>query len=53
MNVYEVYNVLDLVNFSGEEEVQNILSDFYCPKNQEIEKFTKRALWNSVRKRCQ
>ena len=42
MNDYEVYNVLDLVDFSGEEEVQNILSDFYCPKNQEIEKFTKK-----------
>ena len=42
MNDYEFYNVLDLVDFSGEEEVQNILSDFYCPKNQEIEKFTKK-----------
>ena len=42
---YPIVNVLDLVETIGEEQVQSILSDFSCPKNQEIEDFVH---WNAL-----
>lgn len=41
MNHYEAINILDLLNAVGENAVKNILSDFSCPKNLEIESFVK------------
>lgn len=42
MNNYEAVNVLDMVKAIGEDEVKNILSDFSCPRNLEIENFVRR-----------
>ena len=39
MNNHSVINILDLLDAVGEDEVRSILSDFSCPKNQEIEKY--------------
>ena len=39
MNGYLIINILDLIENIGENEVNNILSEFSCPKNQEIENF--------------
>lgn len=41
MNHYEAVNILDMLNAIGEDAVKNILSDFSCPKNFEIESFVK------------
>lgn len=35
MSLFNTVNILDLVDIIGEEEVQNILSDFSCEKNME------------------
>ena len=40
MSSYKIYNLLDLIDSVGEEKVQSILCDFYCPLNKEIEDFT-------------
>lgn len=37
--VDKVINVLDMIALIGEEAVQDILSDFSCPLNEEIENF--------------
>lgn len=37
MNDNTVINILDLLETLGEDEVKEILSDFSCPKNNEIE----------------
>lgn len=39
MSKYTVINILDMLESVGEDELKNILSDFSCPKNQEIEHF--------------
>lgn len=41
MNNYEAVNILDMVKAIGEDEARNILSDFSCPKNLEIENFVR------------
>lgn len=42
MNKFETVNILDMINAIGEEELQFILSDFFCPKNHEIEQFVRK-----------
>lgn len=39
MDNYSVFNILDLLETLGEDEVCSILSEFSCPKNTEIEDF--------------
>ena len=39
MSSVTTINLLDLVDAIGEEEAKNLLSDFSCSKNQEIEKY--------------
>lgn len=41
MNDCIVINVLDLIEAIGEDKVHDILFDFSCPKNNEIEHFVK------------
>jgi hypothetical protein len=41
MNDYDVVQILDLLNISGEVSLKKILSDFSCPMNIEIESFLK------------
>lgn len=51
MSEYTTFNLLDLLDAVGEDETKKILSDFSCPKNDEIETFIKRnALEFSKRK---
>lgn len=45
MSNYKIYNLLDLIDSVGEEKVQSILCDFYCPLNKEIEDF---AIRNAI-----
>lgn len=42
MSDYAVTNILDLMDAIGEEELQNLLSSFSCPKNIEIETFVRK-----------
>lgn len=42
MSSFESVNILDMIEAIGEEELQLILSDFSCPKNQEIEHFVRK-----------
>lgn len=42
MNAYTTVNILDMINVIGEDSVNLILSDFSCPKNDEIENFIKK-----------
>ncbi len=39
MNCFTTINILDLIDAAGEDEVKNILSDFSCPKNDEIDNY--------------
>ena len=41
MAKYEVVQILDLENIIGEDALNEILSDFSCPMNDEIENFLK------------
>lgn len=51
MSEYKIVNLLDLLDAVGEEEVKQLLADFSCPKNMEIELFVrKNALDFSRRK---
>lgn len=38
---YAVVNILDYIELIGEESVSDVLSDFSCPKNKEIENFVR------------
>ena len=42
MSGFTIVNILDLIDATGEDEVRNILSDFSCPKNVEIENFIRK-----------
>jgi len=42
MNGYKTINILDMIDAIGEDEVNQILSDFSCSKNNEIENFVKK-----------
>lgn len=51
MSEYKIVNLLDLLDAVDEEVVQQLLADFSCPKNLEIELFVrKNALDFSRRK---
>lgn len=41
MNEYAVINILDMLEAIGEKQVTEILSDFSCPINKEIEYFVR------------
>ena len=42
MSDFVVVNILDLMDAIGEEELQRVLSDFSCSKNDEIENFVRK-----------
>ncbi len=39
MSKHVIINILDLLDNIGEDDTKNILSDFSCPKNCEVEGF--------------
>lgn len=51
MNVYTTVNILDMINVIGEDSVNLLLSDFSCPKNEEIENFIKKNAVDFAKKK--
>lgn len=51
MNEYMVFNILDMGNAIGETNLKELLSDFYCPRNEEIENFVKNNAYEFARKK--
>lgn len=51
MSPYKAINILDLIDSIGEEELRNILSEFSCPKNPEIENFVKNSAVDFAKKK--
>ena len=39
MSNFEVINILDMIESVGEDATKSILSEFYCSRNKEIERF--------------
>ena len=44
MDNYNVVNILDMIESLGEKRVVDVLQQFSCAKNLEIEKFVKNNL---------
>ncbi len=51
MSSFAAYNIIKLVDTVGEEEVRDILSDFSCEKNLEIEVFVRDKALDFAKKR--
>lgn len=51
MNNCSVVNILDLLDTFGEDMTIDILSDFHCPKNEEIELFVRRNAIDFARRK--
>ncbi len=51
MSSYAVFNILDLAEKIGEEALCQLLSDFSCPQNDEIESFLKHNALDFARKK--
>lgn len=51
MSAYRTTNILDLIDAIGDDEVTQILSDFSCPKNPEIENFVKKNAINFAKQK--
>lgn len=51
MNEYKVFNILDMVEAIGETNLKELLSDFYCPKNEEIQQFVRAKAYDFARKK--
>ena len=51
MYEYRVFNILDMAKAIGETNLKELLSDFYCPKNEEIQYFVKNHAYEFARKK--
>ncbi len=51
MNEYKVFNILDMAEAIGETNLKELLSDFYCPKNEEIQQFVRAKAYDFARKK--
>lgn len=51
MNKYKVFNILDMAEAIGETNLKELLSDFCCPKNEEIEQFVREHAYEFARKK--
>ena len=51
MNEYTTVNILDMIDVIGEDKVVRVLSDFSCPKNQEIECFIRNNAINFAKRK--
>lgn len=51
MSNYTAVNILDMIDSIGEDKVNRILSDFSCPKNDEIEAFVKKNALDFAKKK--
>lgn len=44
MTEYAIFNLADMISEIGEDRVKSILSNFSCPKNQDVEDFWKKSI---------
>lgn len=51
MSAVTTINLLDLVDAIGEDETKNLLSDFSCSKNQEIENYVRKNALDFARRK--
>ena len=51
MDEYKVFNILDMAEAIGETNLKELLSDFSCPKNEEIQKFVRTNAYDFARKK--
>lgn len=51
MSGYKVFNILDMATAIGETNLKELLSDFYCPKNEEIQHFLRDNAYEFARKK--
>ena len=48
MDGYKIIALSDIVEQLGEDRVTSILSDFWCPKNKDVESFLKTDAYNGL-----
>ncbi len=51
MSGYKVFNILDMAAAIGETNLKELLSDFCCPKNEEIQHFLRDNAYEFARKK--
>ena len=51
MDDYKIFNILDMAEAVGETGIKELLSDFYCPKNENIRHFVKNNAYEFARKK--
>ena len=51
MNEYRVFNILDMAKAIGETNLDELLSDFCCPKNEEIQRFVREKAYDFAKKK--
>lgn len=51
MSEYKVFNILDMAEAIGEKNLEELLSDFCCPKNEEIQQFVRDNAYEFARKK--
>ncbi len=51
MTEYKVFNILDMAKAIGESNLKELLSDFCCPKNEEIQQFVRTNAYDFARKK--
>lgn len=51
MSKYKVINIVDMADAIGETNLKQLLSDFYCPRNKEIQHFMRNNAYEFARKK--
>lgn len=51
MSKYKVFNIVDMADAIGETNLKQLLSDFYCPRNKEIQHFVRNNAYEFARKK--
>ncbi len=51
MNECKVFNILDMAEAIGETNLKELLSDFFCPRNEEIQQFVRANAYDFARKK--
>lgn len=51
MSKYKVFNIVDMADAIGETNLKQFLSDFYCPRNKEIQHFVRNNAYEFARKK--
>ncbi len=51
MNECKVFNILDMAEAIGKTNLKELLSDFFCPRNEEIQQFVRANAYDFARKK--